>query len=167
MSQAPDIETLYDFEGNIEAGMQAQFELEQLTAPGKQRDADDIVTPRYAFRFTSSGVFNGHTAICGDGEQRYDMFSGLLDAETYTHRSADQPEDGEQAEHAKNRSRLRNALHGFRKRFGPDVMPYYEIADIRELASHPTVKGEEDIDETRLSFSVVFQIRPGAWPSTL
>jgi hypothetical protein len=160
--QADSIEMLYDFEGNIESGALAQFAAEQLPVPGKQRDSDAMVTPRYAFKFTPSGIVGAHSAVCPDGLQRYDMFSGTLEVEVYTHRSEDADK---QAEHAKYRSRARNVLHGFRKRFGPDIMPFYEIGDVRETSSQPSVMGEDNIDATRLSFSVVFQIRPDAWPN--
>lgn len=161
MPKAPDLDTLLDFEGEMETGWSKQFDCDGLPSINKQQDDDDLVTPRYAFKFSSSGVFNGHSALCDDGLQRYDMLKGMMEVQVYTHRSENK------AQHKRYRSGARRVALGFRKRFGPDVMPYYEIGEVREAGSQPSVRGEDDIDATALLFEVVFQIRQDAWPDDL
>lgn len=159
--KAASLEILFDYEGQIAIGFQNQFAADGFPDLNKQGDTDDVVTPRYAIKFTSGGLVNQHSTICPDGVERYDMFRGTATIEIYTHRQ----ENADQ--NSKYVARARSILAGFRKRFGPDMMPYYQIGDIRESGSQLGVMGQDDIDTSTISAEVVFQIRRDAWPDSM
>jgi hypothetical protein len=128
MPKAPDLDTLLDFEGEVEKGVAAQFDADELPAISRQQDGDDAVFPRYGFQFASGGVFNNHTAICADGVQRYDMYKGTLRVEVYTVRSEEEKvAAGEAKQHKRYRSGTRRVMLGIRKLYGKDVKTYYEF----------------------------------------
>lgn len=160
MPIAPDIETLLDFESEISNGIAAQFTADLLPDIKRMQDGDEFLTPSYALKFSSSGVLNGHSVICPDGIERYDCYKGNLSVDIFTHRSVNKDK------HKSYRSGVRKVMLGWRKRFGPEVMPYYEVGDIREGGSSLN-KADEETDVTTLTYEIVFQIRADAWPTNL
>lgn len=157
---APDIATLFDFEGGIEPGIKAALE-SAITDAGfhayTSRETDIVTTPRVAI-LLQVGAVEGHVARHSTAKY-FDTYQATLSFGVTTKRTG----NSNNASHGPIRSKLRALMQTLA--FGSDVLPYHAMSLIREAGTRPQILNEDGEDVSALTFTCIINIRAAAWPA--
>lgn len=156
---APDYESLYDFETQIETAFAELLEEKTTISSHGQRSEDNLPVPRYEFQATT-GAATGHYGKAKDGLVYPDAFECVLRCRHVTSRR----NDFSLHDHRRNVSALRRWMYRFETQITSDRLPYLTIDSILETGSTQGVDPDNELDITDISFAVAFAIRPNAWP---
>lgn len=165
--QAPDYETLFRQEEQVENAVKAILEPTGF-AVNLQRDIKldekgnviPLSTPRIDVQFALGASYNLHKMQDRFGNWWYDAWSGTLSCAVVTKRSKNN------AEHGLMRAKVRRFMQTAEDKFTEAVLPYHKLSKIVESGTTPTVKTEDDCDDSTVTFSCIVAIRGDAWPST-
>lgn len=159
---APDYEQLYDFESNIELGIKAILEM-PLADGGfdlrvyRQTDGDTVQHPYVAIQLVLGSALD-HPIETPGGGKRNDVWESTLKTQIVTERIRTTNQ------HSLYRQRCRKAFYAFRTTFTEEALPYYQVLNMFESGSTPTVRGDNNEDISDLNWYLRFAIRPRAWP---
>lgn len=166
---APDLETIYDFEGAVEPaakavlqsyGLKAFTQMETTELPKERVDVQLLV-----------GAPTGHKGIVSQEPFRMadDTWAAQLVFNIWTERfpldGAGQPVAADPRHHGRMRARVRMACEVFIDRFTEAVMPFHVLKTIKQQDTDPTVNLEDDLDVSALIFTCLLAVRTGAWPA--
>lgn len=153
---ATDYEQLYDFESNIELGIKAVLEGFDLRV-FRQTDGDTVTHPYVAVQLVLGSALD-HPVEAPDGTVRNDVWESTLKTQIVTERTRTTNQ------HSLYRQRCRKAFYDFRRTFTEAALPWYQITNMFESGSTPTIATENNEDISDLNWYLRFQIRPRAWP---
>lgn len=153
---APDYETIYDYEGAIEAAVKTLLTDNGITAY-RQRDSDERVTPFAVVQLTT-GAASGHMARLPNGDMRPDQFAGTLNIAIVTNRGTNNEN------HPTIRAKIRNLLYRFQETFTKAELAHHSIYNVLEAGTTPSIESEDDFDISTINFAIRFSIRHDAWP---
>lgn len=163
---APDIQTLYDFETQLETAWADVFEdkfteLSITCAVGISRDQGIEVTPRVEI-FLSLGTPPTQRTTIGQASPKQvpSAFAGTLTVAVITTRETNTDD------HGPIRGVVRYLLSGANQIMTEQRLPYLQILELLPAGSAPTVNPEKNEDSTDMVYSIIFAIRDGAWPAT-
>ena len=164
---APDLQTLFDFESQIQPVLQARAEALGIAQTALQDQTSKIVTSGRLDIELTMGTATGHlytpknlpdgplnTANCFE-----DAWNAVVSLNVVTDRNVNA------ALHAKYRAWVRSMLIQYFSQFGPDVLPYHQIAFAKTLGTRINLVNAKEEDVSQLNTAVVIYIRPGAWPA--
>jgi hypothetical protein len=164
---APDIPTLLDYETNLEDALTAYLVsrhatwqvLTDRTAPAAE---GKLRTPRVevAFTLTGSGTAE-HQAGNRPDEPYYESEKiGTLTVSVVAQRGASGQSLGQM------RGALREDMLPRTLALTSVNVPYYEILDVTETGSTPSIFADNDEIISELTWSLRFFIKPAAWPAS-
>lgn len=157
---APDLATLFDFEGNIEPALKTLFET-NISATGfhvfTTQETDEVTTPRIVLML-KMGTGTEDTHIHMDGVRYQKGFNASLSFGVITKRTG----KSNQASHGYIRGRLRELMQSLT--FDSDILPYHHLVKFWESGTQPQIQDENDYDVSQISFDGFIGIRLGAWP---
>jgi hypothetical protein len=170
-SAAPDLQTLYDFEGQFEKSAQAV-----LTAAGVlsyiERSKKQLPTINTGISFNAGAAIDELTLLPLAPNQQpppwqeYFRYQGELEF------SVEVPRDTERSSEisitdflAQIRGLIRGAFMLSQQPFRDDVLPYYRVSDLRPNGSITGLNIPRNSDSVILKFAVTFAIQPTAWPA--
>lgn len=167
---APDLETLLDFETNIEDAAKTFLETDTgLTATSifASLDQDDFVNPRLEVMFELGEASDPPDKIKnGTTDIEYRKYSGVLTVRVIS----DKAVSGTTAFHRTTRAKVRASLLLNADNFttlddgGPaTILPYYDIKYMRPTGTTFSVDG--DLAVSDLTYQLHFAIRNDAWPA--
>lgn len=168
---APDLETLLDFETNIESACETFLATDTglaTTSIYGQLDEDDFVLPRLEVKFEMGAADDPpDERSTTDPILAYRKYNGILNVRIVTRASL----DGANATHRSVRAKVRASLLISATNFdtldgaGPaTVLPYYDVKYLRPSGTLFDIDGDLAISE--LSYEVRFAIRNDAWPTS-
>ena len=152
---APDLETIYDFEGNIEPGLVTLLTALSLSAY-TQREVSQIVTPYVMVQLAVGASTEHYAAFAGD--YRPDVWNSTLQIQVVTSRA------NTNLSHTAYRAKVRKALAVDADYKNSTTFPYHEIFSVLESGTTPSILTEDNLDVSSLAYSLKFGIRSGAWP---
>jgi hypothetical protein len=167
---APDLETLLDFETNIEDAAKTFLETDTgLTATSifASLDQDDFVSPRLEVML-GLGEASDPPDVKGNGtgELEYRKYSGNFMVRVISDKSV----NGTTAFHRTTRAKVRASLLLNADNFttldggGPaTILPYYDVKYLRPTGT--TFSADSDLAISELAYQMHFAIRNDAWPS--
>jgi len=159
---APDVPTIYDFEGAFESLAKTFLEaaLTPTVTVNTTFSQDNVNTPRVDLRF-EVGEAHPETLIfpnvAGDGEEHV-AYDAALVAAIVTDNELDT-----QATHRSLRSQVRDVFRRNGSNWATASLPYHEFRFIRPTGSAYLTEG--NLQSTELSFSITFNIANDAFPS--
>jgi hypothetical protein len=163
---APDVQTLYDFETQLEGAWADVFEdkfteLSITCAVGVSRDADVETTPRVEVVLNLGGPLTQQTTI-GQARPKQvpNAFTGTLTVSVITTRETNA------SSHGPIRGVIRYLMSGANQIMTEVRLPYLQILDLQPAGSAPTVNPEKNEDSTELVYAIIFAIRNEAWPAS-
>jgi len=168
MSQIPctSLDELYKFEEHLESGFIALLNNVGIFNAYAERCPDDLTTPYVTVKATSGGVEvtgHRHVHIFPDGSQTWDAYQGTLETEVVTNRLDDKTNY-----HHLALGKMRRALQLFiLQQTWFNYQQVILITDIREQGTIHTWVDDDNLDHTTLSWFLVFNINPAAWPSNV
>jgi hypothetical protein len=159
-SPAPDFETLYDFETQVEDAFEAILKANGIPNVFTSRAPDTITTPAVVLRFVTGQVAS-QRALRGNPPRLVpNGFEGTLIAEILTgRRLADAPV------HGPFRGKVRYLLSAAANVIDQTNTPWIQILDFLPAGGTPQITDEKEIDRSALHFAMKFAIRNEAWPS--
>lgn len=163
---APDIQTLYDFESQIEGAFEtllaAQFLAKSITcSTSVSRDLSIDSTPRVEIVLSLAASLNQRTTIGqATPKQVPNAFAGNLAISVVTTRGTNR------SSHGPIRGVVRYVMSGANGILSDVVLPYLQILDLVPAASAPEVYAEKDQDITVLNYAIAFAVKDSAWPAT-
>lgn len=170
---APDVFTLYDFEGQIEPTIAAILTTALAgTVPpitcqvSVTRDSTTNDTPGISIT-VSPGAPLGHMTAAGQANPKQvpDMFDATLTVSISTTRPIDNALTDPL--HGILRGLCRYYLSAGAKVFNDTNMPYLQIIEMLPASSASGIpEANKEQDMTVLIYSLKFAIRPDAWPAT-
>lgn len=157
---APDIDTLYMLEDQIEPAVQKILEDNGFKA-SIQREAEPREAPYINVQLTV-GAARNHMAM-QRGRAYRDAWDGSLALEIVTRRKDDRAGNGA-TEHSRMRAKVRRIMQIGERLFGSNALPYHALTDIVESGTQPQVSDDDGLDRSIITFSLVISIRSIAWP---
>ena len=155
---APDFETLYQFDENMQSSFAALLTAAGLTNASRG-DNEDLATPFAAIEFVT-GAARDHWKLMDDGSQRPDSFNAKLTIGIKTNRGV-AAQDGKQAEW---KAIIRKLFYDVKTNFTAVKFPLYYIARIMESGESPSLVTADDHEITGMEWDIIFGIRADAWP---
>jgi|TARA_E500000318_G_C3560872_1_gene213349 hypothetical protein len=166
---APDLETLHDFETNVESAAKTFLQ----TATGLSAssafatlDQDDLVLPRFSVALELGEALDPpDQKTTGSSEFEYLKYTGTLNIQIVTDASI----DGTQTNHRSYRAKARAAMLLNADNWstsdgeGGTILPYYDINYMRPAGT--TFEQDGDLAISTLAYTINVVIRPDAWPS--
>jgi len=166
---APDLETLLDFETNVESAAKIFLS----TATGllasnafASLDQDDLILPRFSVMFELGEALDPPDyKTTGSNELEYRKYSGTLSVVISTDASI----DGTQALHRSIRAKARAALLLNAENFttsdgeGGTILPYYDVNYLRPTGSSMGIDG--NLATSTMTYDMNLCIRDDAWPA--
>jgi hypothetical protein len=169
---APDFQTLYDFEDQIETAVAAVLTSVltpiltplSLTCPiFVSRDIDTKETPRVEVEFATGASLDQRGAFGqANPKQIPTSFTGVLTVGIVTTR----PLDSMSQAHGQIRGAVRYALSAGAKLFNTGNLPYLQILDLLPSSTAPNLQQNKEQDVTVLQYAMKFAISNDAWPSS-
>jgi len=161
---APNLETLYDFETNIESAAKTFLE----TATGLSAsslyaslDQDTYTLPRITINYEDSGAIDPFDLKPDDsGDLEYLKFNGTLQISIIT----DASQDNTASNHRTIRGKVRGAMMISGDNWTASNLPYYDINYMRPAGTSFDVDG--DLAVSVLTYQINVVIRNDAFPST-
>lgn len=161
---APDFQTLYDFESQMEGAAQAILAaaLASLGVPVfVTRDQSTKDTPRVEVEF-SVGAAGRQRKGTGTGATYREVpnsFQGLLRARVVTTRPANHDV------HGQIRGLVRYTLSATPCVLNGGTLPYLGVLEMLPSGSSPRILDEKEQDITELDYALTFCIQNDAWPA--
>ena len=169
MMAAPNLETLLDFETNVESAAKTFLQ----TATGLSAssafatlDQDDLILPRISVAFELGEALDPtDPKTTGSSEFEYLKYSGTLNIQIVTDASI----NGTQASHRSYRAKARSAMLLNADNWttndgeGGTILPYYNVNYMRPTGT--TFEQDGDLAVSMLTYSMNVVIRSDAWPS--
>lgn len=165
---ADNVNTLFDFEKHIEAGVESILE-SQLVINGvsiaKTRGTGDLLTPRIDVMLIMGPATEHRFPYKGDLIQN--AYQAKLQTTIVTERL--QNNDSHGNIRAQLRLFMQTKLVRFTgiagKHLTHSVLPYHALARITELSTKTRADDSENLDYSDLLFDLVVSIRDDAWPA--
>jgi len=165
---APDLETLLDFETNIESAAETFLSTDTGLATSSifvQLDESDLVLPRLSVMFELGEADDPPDERSSTSPVlAYRKYNGTLTVRVVTRASL----DGSNSDHRSYRAKVRKSLLINATNFdtevstGVSVLPYYDVKYLRPSGTQFDIDG--DLAISTLSYEVRFAIRNDAWP---
>lgn len=166
---APDLETLLDFETNVENAAQIFLSTDtglSTSSINLTLDQDDLVLPRIEVKFELGEALDPtDPKTTGSAELEYRKYTGTLNVIVMTRAS----KNGTDVNHRSYRAKVRKSLLLNANNFttlddgGPaTILPYYDVNYLRPIGTDYTVDG--NIAISALTFAMNLCIRNDAWP---
>ena len=155
---APKFSTCYRLEDYIETAVKSALNNALLNCYA-QRDEDTVGTPRTHVQFVTGPALEHYSQLLSDGTTRIDRFTGTLQVAIVTNRADDVADS-----HSATRGTVREVLYNHQVTITEAMLPYHVLLRIVETGTTPETSSDDDHDISTISFQVVFQIRPSAWP---
>ena len=159
---APDIPTIYDFEGTFET--LAKTFLESTLTPtvtvNTTFSQDNLDSPRIDLRFEVGEALDDTAAfsnVSGDTEEHV-AYNAVLVAEVVTDNEFDTQET-----HRTLRAQVRDIFRRNGANWAVGSLPYHEFRHIRPTGA--TYMTEGNLQTTELRFDLTFNIKSDAFPS--
>lgn len=166
---APNLETLLDFETNVESAAKTFLQ----TATGLSAssafatlDQDDLILPRISVAFELGEALDPtDPKTTGSSEFEYLKYAGTLNIQIVTDASI----DGTQENHRSYRAKARSAMLLNADNWTTDdgeggtILPYYDVNYMRPTGT--TFEQDGDLAVSMLTYSMNVVIRSDAWPS--
>jgi len=156
-----NVEELYQFEQWLETGFTALLRgtCESIYT---SREAEDLVSPRVEIKAILGPALQHHKASYGGVTTEHDAFEASLEITIATNRKGNEGTLNHPRLIGSVRSRLvmRYIVQNWQS-------PVTLIDDIRGTGTIDTFVDENDIDFTTLSYYLVFNVAPTAWPQSL
>jgi len=159
MSTAPDIETIYRVEDEVEKGIKTILTGLGITAYTQQQDAE-VVAPFVDVQL-SLGDHTGHQWIDKNGGIWEAAWNATLALRVVTKRG-----DGG-TDHVAWRSKIRVAMQYASQKLTESVLPYHTLSKVSTEGATPIFESDNDYDVSDLRFSVIVCVRTNAWPASL
>jgi hypothetical protein len=166
---APDLETLLDFETNVEAAAKTFLSTATGLAASSafaSLDQDDLVLPRFSAMFELGEALDPTDAkTTGSSELEYRKYTGTLSVMVSTNAAI----DGTETNHRSIRAKVRSALLLNAANFttsdgdGGTILPYYDVNYLRPTGTTMEIDG--DIATSTLAYEMNLVIRNDAWPA--
>ena len=157
---AQDIDTLYDFESQMEEAFAGILTADGFPHVYTSRDPEKIITPAVVLRF-ATGAALSQRALRGDPPRLVPCaFEGTMIAEIITGRRLPDAPD-----HGPFRGRVRFLLSAAANLIEDRNMPWLQILDFLPGGTSPAMTEEKEIDRSAIHFAMKFAIRNEAWPS--
>jgi len=171
---APNYETIFDVETQVELGIQRALQVADWRIENNkiqiaiQRDAGpldgdgnetNLVTPRIEVQLVL-GAIQGHYGKDSFGRIWQDVWQASLHCSVWTNRT------NNNSFHGELRARIRKFLRYAESALGPDVIPYHTLSKIAESGTTPTIMADTNIDQSEITFSCFVSVRSDAWPLT-
>lgn len=166
---APDLETLLDFETNIESAAKTFIQTATGLAASSafaSLDQDDLILPRFSVMFEMGQALDpADPKTTGSSELEYRKHSGTLSIMISTDASI----DGTQANHRSLRSKVRSAMLLNADNWTTDdgeggtILPYYDVNYMRPTGT--IFEQDGDMAVSTLTYDINIVIRNDAWPS--
>lgn len=164
MSEAPNIQTVWDIEAQAESGIKAYFAangIALLTTRDKSTAQDT-----YVACMVQLGPATGQYDQLPDGSHEFNEFEATILVRIGTFR----PEEGDSAvsgidkRHSQLRAKARWLMSNSKKGLTLSYLPYHDISQLVPAESDYEAGAGYDI--TTLAWSARIYIRPDAWPSS-
>ncbi len=166
---APDLETLLDFETNVESAAKTFLQ----TATGLSAasafaslDQDDLVLPRISVMLEMGEALDPtDPRTTGSSDLEYRKYAATLNILIVTDASI----DGTQADHRSIRAKVRSAMLLNADNFTTDdgeggtILPYYDVNYMRP--SGTSFEQDGDLAISTLAYTINLVIRNDAWPT--
>ncbi len=156
-----NVEELYQFEQWLETGFAAIL---AGTCPNiyTSREADELISPRVEIKAILGPALQHHKGSYGGVTTEHDAFEATLEITIVTNRSGNEGTLNHPRLIGSVRSRLvmRYLIQNWKS-------PVTLINDIRGTVTIDTFSDENDIDNTSLSYYILFNVAPTAWPQSL
>ena len=152
---APDLDTLYDVEHYVEAAVKAMLEAESIVV-ADHRSNEDLITPRAEVMFAIQESAEHYQFV--DDEPFVDSWRGNLSIACVTNRAKDP------ASHRVYVRKVRRVMSQDPTYSINEGMDYHTVIRAIEAGTEYDVAGDDDLDASRLNFSLQVHIRPDAWP---
>ena len=163
-SQSPNLEELLKFEEHLESGFVALLNDAGLPYPHSSRGIREINSPYVSIYAQLGGYVANHQYLIPDGSGRkiFDVYTATITAEVVTNR-------GDEAHlvptmHTAMLGKLRLNMQFFRIVPRWEEQSYLVLADVRETGTVDTFQDEEELDHTIITYSIIFNVKPTAWP---
>lgn len=154
---AANLSTLYQFEKNIETGVNAILAARGLTAV-RQRATGTLSTPRVETKLTISGNKTDHVGTLKNGQRRWDTWTGELHFKIVTNRI------NSESSHASYCGTVREVMHSIDNLNLPDwPLTYYGVLQTLEGSGDPSVEAGENQDITEIRFGLTWNVLKEAW----
>jgi len=166
---APDLETLLDFETNVESA--AKTFLQTATGLSASNafaslDQDNLILPRFSVMFEMGEALDpADVKETGSSELEYRKYSGTLNIQIVTDASI----DGTQTSHRSYRAKARSAMLLNADNWttgdgeGGTILPYYDVNYMRPTGT--AFEQDGDLAISTLSYAINVAIRSDAWPT--
>ena len=152
---APDLDTLFDFETQIETAIDTVLTTAGLTAT-KQRDTSDLASPFVAVQFVQ-GETLGNLYIHTDSVKREDRWNGEIILTITTQRQKNN------SSHATYRKAIRKEFANWQNQINAQLT-YLILLDCKTMGSTPEIAVDENHDQSVMRYGTPFAIRSSAWP---
>lgn len=156
---APDLETLFDVESQVENAWRHLLRLRHGIPTFTQRDAFDLPKSRVDVQ-CALGASAGTPQQDRLGRWWYSSWNYSLRFTVATRRGVNGA-----GSHRSWRARLRILASYASEAMGEDVLPYHSISGCIDAGTTPSVATDDDCDLSTLSFTGVVAVRaPESWP---
>lgn len=169
---APNLATLFDFEGQFERAAQTILQTSGINAfIARQTEKLPLINTGVSFvvgpaddRLTFLPLAPGQTA---PSEQEYFKYTGSLELRLEVERDTSKPPDvaGVTSFFSEARGLIRAAFMRSQWPFYDTNLPYYRTWDIRPNGTTEGLDPVRNVDSCILRFEVSFAIQPTAWPT--
>lgn len=167
---APDLETLLDFETNVESAAETFLATATGLSAGSiavTLEQDDLVLPRLGVAFELGEALDPPDAKeTGSSELEYRKYTGTLTVMVMTRATR----DGSGADHRSYRAKVRAALLLNADNFttldgaGPaTILPFYDVNYLRPTGTTLEIDGKLAV--STLTYQMNLNIRNDAWPA--
>lgn len=157
---ATTLDELYDFESQFDFALKAVLDPAIAATHTPSTPLDTAHTPFITAEFNLRGPAGptGTALLRGATSDIYpETYSGEFVINLITNR---------QVSGAPNalRGKLRQIMLPKAQAFNSTVLPWLEMLSLEETASNREIDTELDTDRTAMTYTVIFGIRPDAWP---
>lgn len=164
--QAPDYDTLFRQEEQIENAVKTILTAEGLDAY-TQRDIRydangnivSLPTPRVDVQLALGPVYDLHMSPDRAGNLWYDAWTATLTCAIVTKRTKNNDQ------HGLMRAQIRRLMQCAAGKLTEAVLPHHKLSKIVEHGTAPTVKTQDDCDDSAVTFSCIVAVRGDAWPA--
>lgn len=159
---APNIDTLYDFEGQFDAALKAILDPVICATYTPSTPLEEPKTPYIAAEFNQRSVAGpAGTALLrqigADPTIYPECFMGQIVINLTTDRIKDQKVNV-------LRGKLRRIMSPQAQSFNATTLPWLQVLSLEEQNSARDVDTEHDTDVSALTWQVIYGIQPDAWP---
>jgi len=164
---APDLDTLFDFENQLEENFRRVFVANEIKAFTRLNAPADFQrdTPRVEIKVKLGAAVGHRVALCPDGEERRDMFQFQIGIMLVT---IPGNTEANNVIHSRYRARVRSLASVIAQRSWADTVnwPYHAISEpLADGSTEPITKTEDGFEYSTMIYSGVFAIRRDAWPN--